>query len=667
MRNSFGRGKFRWSFSSKLKVWLNRSLEPIDVISVTSGAGKRLFKVSVGGLTTDFLLQDPRGGGGGSKDLRPEERLDFFIIPAEIKPLRENNLLNSYFWSFPDDRVLFIFLSWTDSPDSSDRKHLTIMWSGVERAKGKRPRFVYGQKAEAIHQYFSHKPNQLPKAMFEIRKRVPLLFWHNFRLSLQTKMKRGRGMDLKPGFVESISVEGFRGFKDEAVLRLAQPNNHPGSGLTIVVGANNAGKSTVWESFDAISKKLNYDVSFAENKRNQEAQNGLIISINFKNGCSYEVRTLHKETSETSGNWTSIEPLKPQIVSVPSRRYFQSNFSKNIIIQKDWMVSEEFVRRQSSNDQFTGRLFAIQNDPERKDKFNELMRRVLGNDFRWSIDMQDHAHGQTYYIKVLFEEGTHHTSEGLGDGITSLLYIIDALYDSTPDSLIVIDEPELSLHPQLIKRLQKIISEFASDRQIVIFTHSPWLVSWGDLRNGGSIARVHKDGNSRSAISQVAKETIDDLGNLDKSWNNPHVLGINAIESLFLDDGVILVEGQDDVALLPRVYELCGIQPVGNLFGWGVGGGDGLPRKIAALLKGLGFKKVVIILDNDKKENIRSLMKEFPEYYVTTIPADDIRDKKAYTSSAKTGLLKNNLEEIHEDFKEVTIEVLHKISDYFSS
>jgi predicted ATPase len=61
----------------------------------------------------------------------------------------------------------------------------------------------------------------------------------------------------------------------------------------------------------------------------------------------------------------------------------------------------------------------------------------------WYIERADN--GQ-YYLK--FKSGdSFHTSEGLGEGFISLLFIVDALYDSEPGQTVVIDEPELSLQP----------------------------------------------------------------------------------------------------------------------------------------------------------------------------------------------------------------------------
>jgi hypothetical protein len=108
--------------------------------------------------------------------------------------------------------------------------------------------------------------------------------------------------------------------------------------------------------------------------------------------------------------------------------------------------------------------------------------------------------------------------------------------------------------------------------------------------------------------------------------NNPHVLGLDAREAFFLEDGVILVEGQEDVVLYRRIADQLGIEIDGDFFGWGVGGAEKM-RTIAALLSELGFEKVVGLLDGDRASLLPELEREFQHFHFHVIPADDIRTK----------------------------------------
>jgi len=208
-----------------------------------------------------------------------------------------------------------------------------------------------------------------------------------------------------------------------------------------------------------------------------------------------------------------------------------------------------------------------------------------------------------------------------------LFFIIDALYASATEKMIVIDEPELSLNPSLQRRLFNLFNEYAADRQIVISTHSPYFVSFDALLNGARIACLHLE-DDNSMVSTLSKSTVKRLAGFLNNYNNPRILGLDAREAFFLEDGVILVEGQEDVVFYQRIADQRGTRIEGIFFGWGVGGADNM-RTIAALLSELGSKEVVGLLDGGRASLLPKLQEEFPHYQFHSIPADDIRTKAA--------------------------------------
>ena len=109
--------------------------------------------------------------------------------------------------------------------------------------------------------------------------------------------------------------------------------------------------------------------------------------------------------------------------------------------------------------------------------------------------------------------------------------------------------------------------------------------------------------------------------------NNPHVLGLDAREIFFLEDRVILVEGQEDVIFYQAICEQLTTSLNGTFFGWGVGGAEKMPI-IAQMLKDLGFERIVGILDGNRKNMLPDLQKQFPEFNFFSIPVDDVRTKE---------------------------------------
>jgi hypothetical protein len=304
---------------------------------------------------------------------------------------------------------------------------------------------------------------------------------------------------------------------------------------------------------------------------------------------------------------------------------------------------------------FGARLFQIQVN---KTGFERMLGRVMPVVPDWYIEQGTNG----YFVRIQRGAG-YHDSEGLGDGITSLFVLVDALYDSAPGDLIAVDEPELSLHPTLQQRLAALISDLSSDRQIILATHSAYFVDPALLANGARVARAFLRPTG-SRLSQLSDETGRALSALTIDLNNPHTLGPVAREAFFQDDEILLLEGQEDVQLLTRIQEQVGVTLKSSTFGWGVGGAEKMPL-ITRMFEELGYEHVAGILDADKSEVQKQLQRDFPKYWFGILPADDIRTKPARTSPGKLGLLDEKYM-IRPEMRDATMSLLNSLNGYFS-
>lgn len=645
-----------------VRVRLNRSLFPADLITISPNPGRFLRDVHLWQHAGNDVLKALGGGGPAFDDLGPGDFIDVFVHGGEASNLEVPPLRHASLALLREGRPLVVTMDWLET--GNERGRLYIAWTSEDRRDGRAPRLAFGEDARVLTQYFMEPGVPVTAALLRQGRRVPLMTTRDIRRRGRQE-RRGEAMTHGAPRITSVAVRGFRGFREEASLQLAQPTGAPGSGLTVVVGANNTGKSTMWESFDALSRKS--AVSFSAGRRNLLTPGGVRIQLRRADESVYTLASRSLSTSETRTEWdpSSAGAVPFEIVSVPSRRQFEASFGRNSTAQRDWMaLGPEFTRNRqpSQMSQFTGRLFDLHNDPEKKQAFDQLMEEVVGYPIDWTIDLGDGQYGQSYFLKVTTGDGVNHTSEGLGDGIISLIFILDALYDSQETTLLVIDEPELSLHPQLVRRLGQVLARYAADRQIVVFTHSPSLVSWDHIAAGAEIARVYKDGPD-SRLAQVRRETIAEVSKARGNWRVPHTLGQDANEALFLDDRIIVVEGAEDAALLPTVAELAGVGLKGNIFGWGAGGKDNVP-KIVALLEDLGFKKIAAVLDNNAQEAVQRIRDAHPGVLVEEIPAADIRDKP---DKGVTGLLDERGKVLREDLKEPARQVLERLAQFLDS
>ena len=151
---------------------------------------------------------------------------------------------------------------------------------------------------------------------------------------------------------------------------------------------------------------------------------------------------------------------------------------------------DDYLRQSSSNysmrrpvlTNFESRPFQMQ---DRRDQICRLIDRAFGRHVDWRIDQRDS--GQ-YFLKFKFGD-SFHSLDGAGDGLWNVFVLCDSLYDAEENSTIVLDEPEQSLHPQLQKRIMKLLKEESRTKQIIISTHSPYFIDWDSLANGGRVIR----------------------------------------------------------------------------------------------------------------------------------------------------------------------------------
>lgn len=463
-------------------------------------------------------------------------------------------------------------------------------------------------------------------------------------------------------FLKTLAIAGYRGFNERCEIHLAVPSNRrEGSGLTVITGANNSGKSTVIEALRARSG--HQSPSFSEGVRNKQAD-FVRITYEFENrtagqGDQPDLTVGFTEVieSQTAGSSQSVHARNgvdipnresDPIRVVPSRRGFQPYFARSQGTLQDYQRQTGLPsRRLAELSSFEMRLFDIEKDPS---KFNTLLGELLGYTPKWTIDQSSEGN---YYIRLRNEVASH-SSDGAGEGIVSLFSIVDALTSTPAGGIVAIDEPELSLHPAIIRRLVRAIVRLSAEKQIIVATHSPYFVDPAALAQGAALVRVASEGGASKVFQlseegRVALKKIHDPEN--PNTKAPHTFGLDARELFFQDDSVVLTEGQDDVMLYPVVARQLPIGRVpGHLFGWGVGGAGNM-RHLCRLLHDMGYKKVAGLLDNDQAAILPKLELEFPGYKFFVIPAKDVRDKEEVKARlAVTGLL-DDAKVLREEFR----------------
>lgn len=127
-----------------------------------------------------------------------------------------------------------------------------------------------------------------------------------------------------------------------------------------------------------------------------------------------------------------------------------------------------------------------------------------------------------------------------------LNFLLGAFALNVKNGVLIIDEPELHLHPKWQRVLLELFNDFTEKRgiQFFIITHSPHFITPQSIR---SVFRVYlKDGDSQVVPPQTLDESDKDLFMLVNIFNNTKI---------FFADKVILVEGDVDQIIYGGVLE----------------------------------------------------------------------------------------------------------------
>lgn len=81
----------------------------------------------------------------------------------------------------------------------------------------------------------------------------------------------------------------------------------------------------------------------------------------------------------------------------------------------------------------------------------------------------------------------------LSDGTLRYILLVAALLSPRPPELMILNEPEGSLHPDLLEPLARLLAKASSQSQIIVVSHSRQLVAALDEKSSSRAIELHKD------------------------------------------------------------------------------------------------------------------------------------------------------------------------------
>ena len=179
--------------------------------------------------------------------------------------------------------------------------------------------------------------------------------------------------------------------------------------------------------------------------------------------------------------------------------------------------------------------------------------------------------------------------------------------DSPRCTLLLIDEPELYLHPQAIEQVRSSLKKLSSAGYQVIFsTHSPRLIDRTDLPEANIVSKpdLRNGTNVNKRVSELVRDII--VGDAAKQAHLLFELG-NASEILFCRK-VLLVEGHTEPEVIPSLYSsIRGCSLRADKTGVVRLTGSGNIEKALQVLRAMGVNVCALVdLDFAFKQAVRS-------------------------------------------------------------
>jgi len=320
------------------------------------------------------------------------------------------------------------------------------------------------------------------------------------------------------GAIKKITVKGFKSIRELNEFELKS--------LNVIVGANGAGKSNLIQIFkmvqtmaqgafqDFILKNGGADAfPFDGLKETPEIKIGFEFtsSSSFSEGSNFYRFTMAPSAAETmllseerrykDYNWKTYgsSSAESRLSEQKAERswddrwngvgyfvydaisrwmvYHFHDTSSNALMRRSEIVEDNNILRGNGSNIAPFLRHLREFAPASYQKIKDAVRLVMP--FFEDFSLEPFSQGEAEKVKLTWKQkGTDYPMQPyhLSDGSIRFICLATALLQPNPPSTIIIDEPELGLHPEAIGILAELITIAAKQTQVIIATQSPQLL-----------------------------------------------------------------------------------------------------------------------------------------------------------------------------------------------
>ena len=299
--------------------------------------------------------------------------------------------------------------------------------------------------------------------------------------------------------IEKVHIKNVKGIKD---LELSFKKDDKILDLIVLAGVNGSGKTTILEAIKDFFNNANVNYSnleksnvnlavFFEDFEKNKIEEAEKYSDNFKHALWEFFNTLRsydyyrKDSNDYYQNQIAKRfDIPPKIIYVPAENKFEEIQTYSTTLLKKY----EFINIINSNvikdipSYIATRrnyLATIEEDLTMKEITNKVVDEINGIFNILELDVKLKGFSKDEKTMPIFENsaGEEFDINDLSSGEKQLFLRTLSIKMLEPkNSIILIDEPELSLHPKWQQRIIEVYKKIGENNQIIIATHSPHIL-----------------------------------------------------------------------------------------------------------------------------------------------------------------------------------------------